>query len=148
MNDHLTRLALGATVCLGRSTITGLLHASGESFQDWSAGYRLFSQQRVEPQRLLDASRREVLASLAARGSLARRHRRYTARQVESQNARRELAARSACSNLRFRLTPTPHFPTLSQTSTAAEQPNSRESPCAFAHGLSTSKIVPGHTKF
>ncbi len=64
MNDHLTRLALGATVCLGRSTITGLLHASGESFQDWSAGYRLFSQQRVEPQRLLDASRREVLARL------------------------------------------------------------------------------------
>ncbi len=39
-------------------------HASGESFQDWSAGYRLFSQQRVEPQRLLDASRREVLARL------------------------------------------------------------------------------------
>ncbi len=64
MNDHLTRLALGAAVCLGRSTITGLLHASGESFQDWSAGYRLFSQQRVEPQRLLDASRREVLARL------------------------------------------------------------------------------------
>lgn len=64
MNSHLSRLALSAGVCLGRSTITGLLHAAGESFQDWSATYRLFSQQRVEPQRLLAVARREVLAQL------------------------------------------------------------------------------------
>jgi len=64
VNDHLCRLALSAGVCLGRRNITALLHAAGESFQDWSAAYRLFSQQRVEPQRLLDVARREVLAQL------------------------------------------------------------------------------------
>ena len=64
MRDHIGRLALAAVVCLGRRQITGMLHAAGESFQDWSAAYRLFSRQRVEPERLFSTVRRGVLAEL------------------------------------------------------------------------------------
>src|SRR6266566_1602677 len=40
-------LALSSLLCLGRHTVTGLLTTSGSQFQNWSATYRLFSQDRV-----------------------------------------------------------------------------------------------------
>ena len=43
---------LSSLVCLGRHTITGLLHTAGGSFQDWSALYRVFSQSRVDSEAL------------------------------------------------------------------------------------------------
>ena len=55
---------LSSLVCLGRHTITGLLHAAGESFQDWSALYRVFSQSRLDSEALFAAVRRGVVAQL------------------------------------------------------------------------------------
>ena len=56
---------LSALVCLGRHTVTGLLHTAGDSFQDWSAVYRLFSQARVEAPDLFGVVRRGVLEQLS-----------------------------------------------------------------------------------
>ena len=61
---------LSALVCLGRHTVTGLLHTAGGSFHDWSAVYRLFSQARVEAQDLFAVVRRGVLAQLPATAPL------------------------------------------------------------------------------
>ena len=47
---------LSSLVCLGRHTITGLLHTAGGSFQDWSALYRVFSQSRLDSDALSAAS--------------------------------------------------------------------------------------------
>ena len=55
---------LSSLVCLGRHTITGLLHAAGGSFQDWSALYRVFSQSRLDSEALFAAVRRGVVAQL------------------------------------------------------------------------------------
>lgn len=57
-------LATGLLNCGGKRTITGLLCGSGRQFTDWSAAYRLFSQQRVAPQRLLDVSLRQAIDML------------------------------------------------------------------------------------
>lgn len=38
----------GGLTCLGRHTVTGILTACGKQFADWSATYRLFSQQRID----------------------------------------------------------------------------------------------------
>ena len=61
---------LSALVCLGRHTVTGLLHTAGSSFQDWSAAYRLFSASRVEAQDLFAVVRRGLLEQLPATASL------------------------------------------------------------------------------
>jgi hypothetical protein len=42
------RLGLSLLVCLGRHTVTGLLTTCGRLFRDWSADYRLFSQDAWE----------------------------------------------------------------------------------------------------
>ena len=55
---------LSSLVCLGRHTITGLLHAAGGSFQNWSALYRVFSQSRLDSEALFAAVRRGVVAQL------------------------------------------------------------------------------------
>lgn len=57
-------LALSELVCMGRHTVTGLLATSGRQFRDWSATYRLFSRERVDPQALLDTVRRGVVREL------------------------------------------------------------------------------------
>lgn len=44
-----TTLAYSALATLGRKTITGMLATSGLQFTDWSANYRLFERQRVDP---------------------------------------------------------------------------------------------------
>lgn len=54
-------LATGLLNCGGKRTITGMLAGSGRQFADWSAAYRLFSEQRLDPQRLLDVSLQQAL---------------------------------------------------------------------------------------
>jgi hypothetical protein len=46
------RMGLAQLACLGRHTITALLCAAGRQHQDWSADYRLFSQDRWQPDQL------------------------------------------------------------------------------------------------
>ena len=64
VQDKIQTLMLSSLVCLGRHTITGLLHAAGGSFQDWSALYRVFSQSRLDSEALFAAVRRGVVAQL------------------------------------------------------------------------------------
>src|SRR5580704_4062087 len=59
-------LALSSLLALGRHTVTGLLTTSGSQFQDWSAAYRLFSQNRLPVSDLFSAVRRAVVAQLPA----------------------------------------------------------------------------------
>jgi hypothetical protein len=44
-----TALSKAALVGLGRKTVTNLLVTAGMQFQDWSASYRLFSRDRLDP---------------------------------------------------------------------------------------------------
>jgi len=46
------RLSLSQLACLGRHTLAGLLCAGGRQFVDWSADYRLFSQDHWEARQL------------------------------------------------------------------------------------------------
>lgn len=55
-------LALSSLLCLGRHTLTGLLSTSAQQFEDWSAAYRLFSQQRLEPEALFAGVRQSAAA--------------------------------------------------------------------------------------
>ena len=57
-------LATGLLNCTGKRTITGMLCGGGRQFSDWSAAYRLFSQQRLDPKRLLDVSLRQTIDML------------------------------------------------------------------------------------
>jgi hypothetical protein len=57
-------LSLSSLLCLGRHTVTGLLCTCGRQFQDWTAAYRLFSQQRFEPAAAFTLIRRDLLAQL------------------------------------------------------------------------------------
>jgi len=63
-------LVTGLFNCGGKRTITGLLCGAGRQFTDWSAAYRLFSQQRVDPQRLLEVSLRQTIDMLPDNGLL------------------------------------------------------------------------------
>jgi hypothetical protein len=51
---------------MGRQTITGLLTASGQQFKDWSAGYRLFSENRVDIDQLFKVSQKDVLNQIGS----------------------------------------------------------------------------------
>jgi hypothetical protein len=55
---------LAQLVCLGRHTLTGLLSTNGQLHRDWSADYRLYSQQRIEPAELFSQIRRGAQQSL------------------------------------------------------------------------------------
>jgi len=58
---RLRRHVLSSLVCLGRRTITGLLTTAGRQFRDWSADYRLYAKERVEPADLFGAARRAIV---------------------------------------------------------------------------------------
>jgi hypothetical protein len=58
------RLALSSLVCLGRHTVTGMLTTAGRQFEDWTADYRLFSQERIDLDHLFDGIRTGVLEHL------------------------------------------------------------------------------------
>jgi len=57
-------LAYGTLTCMGRHTITGMLTASGQQFKDWSSAYRMFSQQRIDTDKLFDVARANLLEEL------------------------------------------------------------------------------------
>lgn len=57
-------LAMSALVGLGRRTVSGMLCASAQQFDDWSAAYRLFEQQRFDHEALFAPVRRTVLERL------------------------------------------------------------------------------------
>lgn len=57
-------LALSSLLALGRHTVTGLLTTSGSQFLDWSAAYRLFSQDRLPVPELFSVVRRAVAGQL------------------------------------------------------------------------------------
>ncbi len=57
------RHVLSQLVCLGRHSITGLITTVGRQFMDWSAEYRLYSHERVEPDDLFPTVRRAVAAA-------------------------------------------------------------------------------------
>jgi len=44
--------------------VTGLISTSGRQFNDWSADYRFFSKDRVDPSGLFDVIRRQVVELL------------------------------------------------------------------------------------
>jgi hypothetical protein len=57
-------LALSSLLCLGRHTVTGLISTSGSQFHDWTAPYRLFSQDRLEGSALFAGIRAAYLQQL------------------------------------------------------------------------------------
>ena len=57
---------LAQLVCLGQHTVTGLLTTTGQQQQDWSAAYRLYAADRVDPQPLFTAVRRQIETAGAA----------------------------------------------------------------------------------
>lgn len=62
--DRARALGLSALTCLGRRTVSGLLCTSGQQFHDWSAAYRLFEQQRVDPSQLWTTVQTQLFARL------------------------------------------------------------------------------------
>ncbi len=62
--DRLRAHLLAQLVCLGRHTLSALLTTNGQLHQDWSADYRLYSHQRLEPEELFAQIRRGAQQSL------------------------------------------------------------------------------------
>jgi len=60
------RLGVTQLLCLGRHTVTNLLCTAGRQAIDWSADYRLFSEDHWEPQRLFAVVMLRVLERLPA----------------------------------------------------------------------------------
>ena len=65
MRERARRHVLSQLLCLGRHTLTGVLGTSGRLFCDWSADYRMYSSERVEPEKLFSPVRRSLTARLA-----------------------------------------------------------------------------------
>jgi SRSO17 transposase len=64
MRERVRRHVLSQLLCLGRHTLTGVLGTSGRLFCDWSADYRMYSKQRIEPEKLFTPVRRTMTATL------------------------------------------------------------------------------------
>lgn len=64
MKDRVRRHLLSQLLCLGRHTLTGVLGTSGRLFCDWSADYRMYSHERVDPEKLFHPVRRSLTARL------------------------------------------------------------------------------------
>lgn len=65
MRERVRRHLLSQLLCLGRHTLTGVLGTSGRLFCDWSADYRMYSAQRIEPEKLFASVRQSLTARLA-----------------------------------------------------------------------------------
>ncbi len=59
--DRTRILTISTLVGLGRKTISGLLCATSQQFNDWSAAYRVFERERFDTEALFDPIRREVV---------------------------------------------------------------------------------------
>jgi len=64
------RLGITQLLCLGRHTVTNLLCTGGRQDGDWSADYRLFSEDHWEPQTLFAVVMDNVIQRLPAGGPL------------------------------------------------------------------------------
>lgn len=53
-------LVLVHLTCLGTHTVAGLLQTCGHPFRDWSAEYRFYEGDRVDPERLFGPIRRRL----------------------------------------------------------------------------------------
>ena len=58
-------LAISSIVGLGRRTVSGMLCTSAQQFTDWSAAYRLFTNERFDCNSLFEPIQHAVLESLA-----------------------------------------------------------------------------------
>ncbi len=56
---RITSHVLAQLSCLGNHTVTGLLNTCGRQFADWSADYRLYSKNRIDPEKLFEPVRQE-----------------------------------------------------------------------------------------
>jgi hypothetical protein len=65
MRQRLERHLLTQLVALGDHTITGLLCTAGRQALDWSADYRMYSHQRIDPEKLFSQVRSCLLAQTA-----------------------------------------------------------------------------------
>jgi len=65
MRERVRRHLLSQLLCLGRHTLTGVLGTSGRLFCDWSADYRMYSAQRVKPEKLFAPVRQALTDRLA-----------------------------------------------------------------------------------
>ncbi|MBU0677156.1 MAG: transposase [Verrucomicrobia bacterium] len=70
MHERIRRRLLSQLLCLGRHTLTGVLGTSGRLFCDWSADYRMYSSERVEPEKLFAPVRQSLTGRLAVRQPL------------------------------------------------------------------------------
>lgn len=66
MRSRLARHLLGQIVCLGTHSVSSLLSSAGRTHQDWSADYRMYSRDRMEPDRLFAVVRQNLLGHLPA----------------------------------------------------------------------------------
>ena len=57
-------------LCLGRRTLPGVISTSGKQYQDWSAQYRLYSKNRVDPEKCFESIRECVESKLPCRAPL------------------------------------------------------------------------------
>jgi len=64
MRCRLARHVLAQIVCLGTHSVTSLLTCSGRLARDWTADYRMYSRQRVQPDALFAAVRQHLLDPL------------------------------------------------------------------------------------
>jgi hypothetical protein len=64
MRGRVRRHLLSQLLCLGRHTLTGVLGTSGRLFCDWSADYRMYSDQRVDPETLFAPVRQSLIERL------------------------------------------------------------------------------------
>ena len=65
MTERVRQHVLSQLVCLGRHTLTGVLGTSGGLFTDWTADYRMYSRERVDPAKLFTPVRQRLTDRLA-----------------------------------------------------------------------------------
>ena len=66
MRERIRRHLLSQLLCLGRHTLTGVLGTSGRLFCDWSADYRMYSADRIEPVTLFRPVRQSLTDKLGS----------------------------------------------------------------------------------
>lgn len=64
MRERVRKHVLSQLLCLGRHTLTGVLGTAGQLFSDWSADYRMYSSERVDPEKLFIPVRQSLTSRL------------------------------------------------------------------------------------
>ncbi|MFZ5552930.1 MAG: transposase, partial [Bacteroidota bacterium] len=62
--ERVLQLAYGLLTCYGRHTVTGMLTACGQQFVDWTSAYKIFSEGRINMDKIFDVSSWSVLEEL------------------------------------------------------------------------------------